>query len=71
MQLKELPDLETAKGGKMSCPECGCKTTYPYDGSDYLEQCPNCCLIFDAYYELNMETEDELLEDLQDGTLIR
>jgi hypothetical protein len=41
----------------MACPNCGCKVTYPYEGSDYLEKCAYCDLIFDV--DTALDDDDE------------
>lgn len=46
-----------AQGGlNMACPYCGCKVTYQYDNSEYLERCANCGKVFDV--EMGLDDTD-------------
>lgn len=50
----------------MACPDCGCKTHYPYNDADFgpddeaLERCAACGHIFDVEDGLPEDDDDDL-----------
>lgn len=55
----------------MSCPYCGCKVTYQYNDSEYLERCASCGKVFDIEMadddedDYDPRTTEEIFEDVE------